>query len=839
MNATTPHRKKEEWKPLENDILAEIKRTFAKIFPDAEFKGLAARIGDYWIDRLTKVWKEKSSAIKNQDKQYIPSDPLSRIQQNTVLIAYADSVSKAEEKTLTTLNTFLNKYFPAIRGLHMLPACAVVENRFNDGFFSQVVRHQINELFGTNQQFAAMMEKYYSMADFVLNHVDIDNPVFQDYLSGDDEAGQCFYVFSEEEYQARRSDGDFTHIFRPRPFPLFTIFRRKPNSTKYSACTHQEKLDEINKQLNLCNLSNLPDEVVSLLSIFNKIKNDQMLLAADYRHIINFRNYLSKNTSIDPDVIFEVSTTQETQQVPYTFTAKIQQRADLLEAMGLGSDVSDRYAHFYEKYDPVIFGEEIRALTTFSHVQVDLNTSTYRGLKMLMDDFAWYLGLDLNMLRLDAANYAFKKWKTPCFGLSEVKALMKILYLSMDCVSPRIVANLEVNDTLGSILSQIADKKSPPPMMYDFHLAGMLPIVFNTQNARILKRIFDMLAKYDIPLQSIRFSLAESHDGKSVRGSLDLLSLVERQGLVDTIQTNGGKIKYKSVPKLEYQADEFQEVCIEAGIDFDMAKNVLFNAAGAGDAVLYLRGNLENHGDIAQALRINKDRLIQNATLKYFVSKLLDGKEPYELCSSTRDSMTKLQNQDQEDRRYLAFYTLAFALMGRNVKSIYFNDLLGLPNDIDRFEKSGELRDLKRTKSDMDDLEKRFTDSTTFQGKIFKDMNNLIALVDFDPALHFRGNEAEVVISSDSAHHEAVAVIHNRCNDHHTLMIISVGEKAKALTLNLKEHGLHPSQTLFENISDRLISFNSDGKLHLTVQPYQRMWLTKEKIEIPRHLLIR
>ena len=61
---------------------------------------------------------------------------------------------------------------------------------------------------------------------------------------------------------------------------------------------------------------------------------------------------------------------------------------------------------------------------------------------------------------------------------------------------------------------------------------------------------------------------------------------------------------------------------------------------------------------------------------------------------------------EHEAKRYLAFYTLAFALMGRNVKSIYFNDLLGLPNDYDRFNESGELRDLKRTKSDVQQLEK-------------------------------------------------------------------------------------------------------------------------------------
>ena len=163
--------------------------------------------------------------------------------------------------------------------------------------------------------------------------------------------------------------------------------------------------------------------------------------------------------------------------------------------MGYDKNAASEYAAIYRQYDRELFGEEIRALTTFSHVQVDLNTSTYNGLKMLADDFSWYLSLDLNMLRLDAANFAFKKWGTTCFGLPEVSGLMKILYLSIDSVSPRIVANLEVNDQLGSILSQMADKKAPPPMMYDFHLACILPVVFNTKNAEILLRIFKKIAK--------------------------------------------------------------------------------------------------------------------------------------------------------------------------------------------------------------------------------------------------------------------------------------------------------------------------------------------------------
>ena len=156
-----------------------------------------------------------------------------------------------------------------------------------------------------------------------------------------------------------------------------------------------------------------------------------MLLAEDYCHIVNFRDYLEKDTDIDPDTIFTISAIQETKSKPYIFHDRIKSMEDFLEAMGYSKDSALEYASNYRQFDNGIFGEEIRALTTFSHVQVDLNTSTFQGLKMLADDFSWYLSLDLDMLRLDAANFAFKKWKTTCFGLPlAVKRLYRLHSLS-------------------------------------------------------------------------------------------------------------------------------------------------------------------------------------------------------------------------------------------------------------------------------------------------------------------------------------------------------------------------------------------------------------------------
>jgi hypothetical protein len=751
--------KRDSWQPLAAENLAEIRKRFETIFPAKEYGDLSERIGTYWTAMLEGLWKTKDPVVKKQDLAYLPRDPLARIQQNTLVIAYADSIQRPGEATLATLEDFLSRFFPAIRGIHVLPACMVTEDRFNDGYFAQVVRNRIHERFGSNDTFATLMQRRFSMADFVLNHVDIRNPRFQAYLEGDDAAGECFFVFTEAEYQQRLADGDFAEVFRPRPFPLFTIFRRRPVDSRIAEMSIAERFAELERRLGA---AAPPREVLGILYIFDKVRNDQMLLEEDYQHILRFRDYLTEQTEVDPEILFTLSEAQEVQHEPYIFKREIESRADLLQAIGQDPAL----AGLYEGHDPEVFGSEIRVLTTFSHVQADLNTGTFEGLKMLADDFSWYLSMDINLLRLDAANYAFKKWKTSCFGLPEVSHLMKILYLSMDAVSPRIVPNLEVNDRLSAVLKQMADPQAPPPMMYDFHLASILPQVFKSGRAAALPRIFEMIDRYETPETSIRFSLAESHDGKSVRGSMDLLSRAERLALAEVVEANGGVIKYKSTP---------------------------------------------------------------------------EGREPYELCCTTRDSLVRLEDEQLEIRRYLSFYTLAFSLMGRNVKSIYFNDLIALPNDHRRLERTGELRDLKRTKSDFDTLASLISDSGTFEHSIARGMNDLIALVDSDPALHFRGREAEVIAPLSESTPQAVALVHCSCADDHTLVVVNVSAEEQSLVIDPGAAGLAagspPSGALYDNVADRQLTTDQDGNLALTLEPFQRMWLSSNKIRISEQLL--
>jgi hypothetical protein len=213
-----------------------------------------------------------------------------------------------------------------------------------------------------------------------------------------------------------------------------------------------------------------------------------------------------------------------------------------------------------------------------------------------------------------------------------------------------------------------------------------------------------------------------------------------------------------------------------------------------------------------------------------------EGREPYELCCSTRDSLRPLKEESLEIRRYLTFYTLAFALMGRNVKSIYFNDLLALPNDYQRMKRTGELRDIKRTRSDLDSVAALLEDSATFEHRVARGMNDLIALVDSDPALHFRGAEAEVLEPHSAGTPEAVALVHCSCAGDHTLIVVNVTEEPQSLTLQPATAGFAPGTSLYDNINNGRFALRGDGMISLALEPFQRLWLSAAEIPIAPEL---
>ncbi len=265
------------------------------------------------------------------------------------------------------------------------------------------------------------------------------------------------------------------------------------------------------------------------------------------------------------------------------------------------------------------------------------------------------------------------------------------------------------------------------------------------------------------------------------------------------------------------------------------ACNQIFKPKDFHDATLVLADTIRDVAGMAAALGIPLDRFTAEGPLKYFCNKILEGREPYELCVATRDCLPRLSDPRLAAECYLSFYTLAFALMGRNVKSIYFNDLMGLPNDYARLQETGELRDIKRTKSNLAGIEKQLADPASNEYRIARGLNNLIALIDSDAALSPRGNEAAV--SAGAGQPESVAVVH--CSaDVHTLVAVNLSAHRETVTIDPQKFGLTPNRALFDNIGSRSVESGPGGIVLLELEPFGRLWLTDEKIDIPTELRV-
>lgn len=100
---------------------------------------------------------------------------MKNIENKAMLITYADSMGT----NLKALERVLDKHFDGVfGGVHVLPFFPSSGDR---GF--AVVNYDIvDPAFGTWEDIDRLGEKYYLMADFMLNHVSIRSEEFQDYM---------------------------------------------------------------------------------------------------------------------------------------------------------------------------------------------------------------------------------------------------------------------------------------------------------------------------------------------------------------------------------------------------------------------------------------------------------------------------------------------------------------------------------------------------------------------------------------------------------------------------------------------------------------------------------
>ncbi len=701
-------------------------------------------------------------------------------------------------------------------------------SHFNDGGFSQKTRAKIDRRFGTLEDLKELTRSHAVMLDYVVNHLDIDNEYLEEYRSGQNN-GQAFIIVTPEEYEEMRTNGELAKTFRPRPFPLYTGARKYPDN-RYS--TPALKTAAMNKLFTGSGLKPLDERIILFFSIHFKIRNDQGLTAEDKRISASFHRYMEER-GIDRQTVFTRSALQPSGEM---FTPKA---AAALTGFAELAGVDSRYAVLFENHDDEIFGEKFFIYTTFSESQVDINPVSEAGFKMIIDDLFHLLSSgNLAMMRMDAIKYLWKERGKVNFNMEEGNKLIEVVQKVMELVSPGVLPLDEVN--------------SPDPVVYNMEKGGGFAYVFGQVNATVSAFNEGNLAPienyYNLftdrrPRGFVPFIMLSTHDGRSVQGlgvqRLDgHVSIEQFYNLKRTVENQGGRAKFRSVPAGQISVETFTKVLKESGLEeFREPLMSMFDApASDKEGILRLKKEYSGRDTILPGISklSGKDpaKLQSIPAVQYFLDWIIDGKTIYELCATSRSALEKtvagrdvLTPQEEAHRFALA---QAFVLtFGQAVPAIYFNDLLGLLNDEEGFRLSGKPRDLNRHKSNLAELESAMN-TDPFMKEYLPMINRIVALRIQDGSYYPGSRNFEFVPLTDQ-----VFLNHSFHKGKHSFVIGNISGKKISLHINikgLKDTVALPGEITVEDVINRKKTVIRDTYAwKAELEPFGLLWAVMSK----------
>ncbi len=131
-------------------------------------------------------------------------------EKDVILITYADTLFRNNEKPLKTLNDFLDENLTRyINSVHILPFFPFT----SDDGFSVTDYYNVNTDFGSWEDIESLSGQFRLMFDAVVNHISKSSKWFQEFLSGNPEYKNYFIEVEE-------NNPGLKNVFRPRALPL-------------------------------------------------------------------------------------------------------------------------------------------------------------------------------------------------------------------------------------------------------------------------------------------------------------------------------------------------------------------------------------------------------------------------------------------------------------------------------------------------------------------------------------------------------------------------------------------------------------------------------------------
>ncbi|MEA1911687.1 MAG: hypothetical protein U9N32_08470, partial [Spirochaetota bacterium] len=349
--------------------------------------------------------------------------------------------------------------------------------------------------------------------------------------------------------------------------------------------------------------------------------------------------------------------------------------------------------------------------------------------------------------------------------------------------------------------------------------------------------------KKKAPENFVPFVMLSTHDGRSVQGlgvhrTDGHISIEQFYHLKDTVEKQGGRAKYRSVPIGEISADTFEKVIIESNLTeykSDLMKIFTPDSVAAGNTYILnedmlTRDNLINK--ISEQSGLNPKILISMPAIDYFLNWIINGKTIYELCATTRSSL-KLNNisgsavEPSTEASRLALAQAFVLTIGQSVPAIYFNDLLGLKNDEHGLEISGKPRDLNRHKNYLPDMDLS-NPADPFQRAYIPLINKILDLRSLDNAFYPGSDNFEFLALTDT-----LFLNHPYHDGDHSLILGNISEKPVTFSLQTATLSgmyeewliLKKDQPLLDGITGAKFLVDKTGSLNLELPPYGMLWL--------------
>ncbi len=158
-----------------------------------------------------------------------------------MLITYPNTLGK----DLKELNANVSKYFgEAIGGIHILPFFP----SSGDRGFAVIDYDKVDPLFGTWEDIDTLADKYFLMADFMLNHVSIRSKEFKDYMeNGDNSEYKDMFIEWEKFWpNGAPTKEELESIYKRKPGGPYKEFTRKDGKTVRLWNTFFEEQIDIN-----------------------------------------------------------------------------------------------------------------------------------------------------------------------------------------------------------------------------------------------------------------------------------------------------------------------------------------------------------------------------------------------------------------------------------------------------------------------------------------------------------------------------------------------------------------------------------------------------------------